>query len=86
MFLPEFRSRDQIASDSLDFQISSTPDVAQSDSTPTLSSWRRASHDEFCQWAGFDVPIGIQEEKGVKYVFQMWVLNDEVSKEELQDS
>jgi len=35
--------------------------------------WRRASHVELCEWAGFDVPGGVQEEKGVRYEFQMWV-------------
>lgn len=34
--------------------------------------WRRASHDELKEYAGFDVPEGIQEEKGVQYEFQMW--------------
>ncbi|KAI0363896.1 dihydrofolate reductase [Pilatotrama ljubarskyi] len=37
------------------------------------SQWRRASHEELRQWAGFDVPEGIQEENGVQYEFQMWV-------------
>jgi len=36
-------------------------------------AWREAPHEELTEWAGFDVPEGIQEEKGVKYVFQMWV-------------
>jgi dihydrofolate reductase len=39
----------------------------------TSSAWREAPHEELIKWAGFDVPEGIQEEKGVKYVFQMWV-------------
>ncbi|KAL4065602.1 dihydrofolate reductase-like domain-containing protein [Scleroderma yunnanense] len=40
------------------------------------SSWRRASHAEFVEWAGlsdFNIPDGIQEEHGVKFEFQMWV-------------
>ena len=35
--------------------------------------WTQTSHDELCTWVGSDVPAGIQEEKGVKYEFQMWV-------------
>ncbi|KAI0936394.1 hypothetical protein AcW1_000647 [Taiwanofungus camphoratus] len=34
--------------------------------------WRRASHEELQEWAGFEVPEGIQEENNVKYEFQMW--------------
>ncbi|KAF9511686.1 hypothetical protein BS47DRAFT_1346447 [Hydnum rufescens UP504] len=37
------------------------------------SGWRRADHETLVEWVGFDVPQGIQEEKGVKYEFQMWV-------------
>ncbi|KAI0669856.1 dihydrofolate reductase-like domain-containing protein [Trametes maxima] len=37
------------------------------------SQWRQASHAELREWAGFDVPEGIQEENGVQYEFQMWV-------------
>ncbi|KAJ8489802.1 hypothetical protein ONZ51_g2713 [Trametes cubensis] len=36
-------------------------------------SWKRASFEELKEWAGFDVPEGIQEENGVQYEFQMWV-------------
>ncbi|KZV73654.1 hypothetical protein PENSPDRAFT_742329 [Peniophora sp. CONT] len=38
-----------------------------------LQGWRRAPHEELSGWAQFDVPAGIQEEKGVHYEFQMWV-------------
>jgi len=42
--------------------------------------WKEAEHRELVDWAGFDVPEGIQEEKGVKYVYQMWVReNNETS-------
>ena len=34
--------------------------------------WKQASHEELEEWIGGDVPRGEQEEKGVKYVFQMW--------------
>ncbi len=35
-------------------------------------SWKRSSHNDLQEWVGFGVPEGIQEEKGVKYEFQMW--------------
>ncbi|KAI0825090.1 dihydrofolate reductase [Trametes gibbosa] len=35
--------------------------------------WKQASYAELKEWAGFDVPEGIQEENGVQYEFQMWV-------------
>jgi len=35
-------------------------------------AWRRTSHAELQEWAGFEVPEGVQEESGVKYEFQMW--------------
>ncbi|CAG8672487.1 14750_t:CDS:2, partial [Acaulospora colombiana] len=38
--------------------------------------WRQADHETLSQWVGFDVPEGVQEEKGVKYVFQMWVRDE----------
>ncbi|KAH9950369.1 dihydrofolate reductase [Amylocystis lapponica] len=38
-----------------------------------VSPWKRASHEELQEWAGFAVAEGIQEEKGVRYEFQMWV-------------
>ena len=42
-------------------------------------AWRRASHQELQEWVGFDVPEGVQEEKGVQYEFQMWVrANDDL--------
>jgi dihydrofolate reductase len=34
--------------------------------------WARTSHDALCDWAGFEVPSGIREERGVKYEFEMW--------------
>ncbi|KAG2044875.1 dihydrofolate reductase-like domain-containing protein [Suillus americanus] len=37
------------------------------------TKWKQATHDELVQWTGFDVPVGVQEEKGVSYEFQMWL-------------
>ncbi|KAH9858169.1 dihydrofolate reductase [Lenzites betulinus] len=37
------------------------------------NKWRQASYAELKEWAGFDVPEGVQEENGVQYEFQMWV-------------
>lgn len=35
--------------------------------------WKLASHAQLCEWAGWDVPAGEIEEKGVKYRYEMWV-------------
>jgi len=34
--------------------------------------WMRAGQDELSAWVGFEVPRGVQEERGVKYEFEMW--------------
>jgi dihydrofolate reductase len=34
--------------------------------------WSRSPHAELQTWVGFDVPEGVQEERGVQYEFQMW--------------
>ena len=38
-----------------------------------VTQWRRSTHAELEEWAGFEVAEGEQEENGVKYEFQMWV-------------
>ncbi|KAK0208231.1 dihydrofolate reductase-like domain-containing protein [Desarmillaria ectypa] len=35
--------------------------------------WKKATHDALKEWIGFEVPEGEQEEKGIRYEFQMWV-------------
>ena len=35
--------------------------------------WTRSTHAALQAWVGFEVPEGEQEEKGVKYEYQMWV-------------
>ncbi|OJT04684.1 Dihydrofolate reductase [Trametes pubescens] len=47
--------------------------LAESSTEVGQNGWKRASHEEFKEWAGFDVPEGVQEENGVQYEFQMWV-------------
>ncbi|KAG2154822.1 dihydrofolate reductase-like domain-containing protein [Suillus clintonianus] len=37
------------------------------------AEWKQAAHDELVKWVGFDVPAGVQEEKGISYEFQMWL-------------
>jgi dihydrofolate reductase len=37
--------------------------------------WGRAAHSELESWVGFEVSEGEQEEKGVKYEYQMWIRN-----------
>jgi dihydrofolate reductase len=38
--------------------------------------WVQALHADLVEWVGFDVPEGVQEEKGTRYEFQMWVRNE----------
>ncbi|KAI0639447.1 dihydrofolate reductase [Trametes polyzona] len=50
------------------------PDFLAADGTEEgQGGWKQASHQELKEWAGFDVPEGVQEENGVQYEFQMWV-------------
>ena len=35
--------------------------------------WTQSTHTALQEWVGFEVSEGEQEEKGVKYEFQMWV-------------
>ncbi|KAG8731565.1 dihydrofolate reductase [Ceratobasidium sp. 423] len=37
------------------------------------NQWVQAEHAELEKWVGFEVAKGVQEEKGTKYEFQMWV-------------
>lgn len=66
VFLPEFRSEAQIAEEN-------AVSPAETTEMEGSSRWRRAAHEELSSWVGFDVPSGVQEEKGIKYQFQMWV-------------
>ena len=36
-------------------------------------SWARATSEEMDEWLGFEVPHGVQEERGVQYEYQMWI-------------
>ncbi|KAI0361570.1 dihydrofolate reductase [Trametes cingulata] len=47
--------------------------LAENEAEGKHIQWKRASHEELREWAGFDVPEGVQEENGVRYEFQMWV-------------
>ena len=38
--------------------------------------WLHAPHDALCAWVGFEVPGGVQEERGVKYGYEMWTRTD----------
>ncbi|KAI9063108.1 dihydrofolate reductase [Trametes sanguinea] len=49
------------------------PDFLAEDTVADKEQWRQASYEELKEWAGFEVPEGIQEENGVQYEFQMWV-------------
>lgn len=40
--------------------------------TGTGSGWVQRSKEELDAWTGETVPVGVQEENGAKYEFQMW--------------
>ena len=48
------------------------PNFLEADGSGEDALWRKTSHAELQEWAGFEVPEGVQEENGVKYEFQMW--------------
>jgi len=74
--MPEFRSPEQVAEDARRTgQSQSGPgnlDGAMYANSQSEVKWRRCTSAELRAWAGFEVPEGIQEEKGVSYEFQMW--------------
>jgi len=37
-----------------------------------VGKWKKSSKKELDQWVGEEVPNGIQDENGVKYVFEMY--------------
>ncbi|GJE86148.1 dihydrofolate reductase [Phanerochaete sordida] len=47
------------------------PDFLQAEGD-TTAKWSRCTHEQLESWVGFEVPRGVQEEKGVQYEFQMW--------------
>jgi dihydrofolate reductase len=63
IFTPEFKECDTFFSD-----------ICKEDS----EEWTRSTHAALQDWVGFEVPEGEQEEKGIKYEFQMWVRKSEL--------
>lgn len=51
----------------------SSKDEPEARAAKEFGQWDRAPHEQLSEWVGFEVPEGVQEEKGVKYEFQMWV-------------
>jgi len=41
--------------------------------TEDPGKWKMSDHESLVEWAGVEVPPGVQEDKGIKYEFQMWV-------------
>lgn len=80
VFLPEFRSTPiapQLSANDDSPAISVKGGAGKPDGpTDAISAeWQQADHDALVQWVGFDVPMDVNEEKGVKYEYQMWVRN-----------
>ena len=74
--MPEFRSPQQIAHEAKGTEPSQSGpenlDGITDANIPNEENWRRCTNAELRAWAGFEVPEGIQEEKGVAYEFQLW--------------
>lgn len=76
VFLPEFRPHVPQTSTNEDIgDIGKTQEnvAAQAQTVGTFAGWERADHEELIRWVGFEVPRDENEEKGIKYEFQMWV-------------
>jgi dihydrofolate reductase len=44
----------------------------QLDESGKTEGWERRSKEELDRWAGEQVPEGVQEENGTRYLFEMW--------------
>jgi len=44
----------------------------QLDESGEAEGWQRKSREQLNRWAGEQVPEGVQEENGTRYVFEMW--------------
>lgn len=71
VFLPEFRTHDQIEQDSQQGK-GERIDMQPSDDHHPAPMWRRASSEEFDAFLGQPVEHDVVEEKGVRYSLQMW--------------
>lgn len=67
---PEFEDCDVFMPD---FLSSRAESGSEAENTEEGGQWDQAPHEELSDWVGFEVPKGVQEEKGVKYEFQLWV-------------
>jgi len=47
-------------------------DVFMPDFIGDGKEWTRAGHEALSEWVGFEVPRGLQSERGVQYEFEMW--------------
>jgi len=48
------------------------PEFREATARDGRALWEQATHEQLEAWVGGDVPRGVQEEKGVRYEFQMW--------------
>jgi dihydrofolate reductase len=55
-----------------DFECDTVFPIALGDDENASSAWVRLPHDEVSEWAGENVPAGLQEENGTSYEFQVW--------------
>ncbi|PWN42938.1 hypothetical protein IE81DRAFT_346927 [Ceraceosorus guamensis] len=80
VYLPEFRSDDQIRLDEKGTRDGSSTvisDSAGQQESKSRGRWKRATHEQFNEWLGATekdlLPAGAVEEKGLEYELQMWL-------------
>lgn len=72
VFLPEFRTSDQIKKDERFGGIEDEESAIGKLKPLPNQDWSIASDQQFDQFIGEEVPHGIEEEKDVRYTFQLW--------------
>lgn len=72
VFLPEFRTAEQIKQDKEFGEIPESQSAIENLKPLPENRWCKASNQEFDQFMGEPVPHGIEEEKDVRYTFQLW--------------
>lgn len=72
VFLPEFRTSEQIKQDERFAEIGDDQSAVAKLNPLPEQKWSIASDQDFDQFMGEPVAHGIEEEKGVRYTFQLW--------------
>ena len=52
------------------------PEFQKTGEAPDNNGWIRRAHQDLQEWVGWEIPEGEQEEKGIRYEFQMWTKSE----------